>query len=68
MAAETVIGSVGVIPAMAGITITRNIAVSSRQLIIVPVNRECGRFPTRIGGMTILTLIRDSNSNVIRVG
>jgi hypothetical protein len=68
MATHTGIGRVGVIPVMTGGTIIGYKSMCPFQYIIVVVNAECGRFPTRVSGMTYGTIVGESQISMIRVG
>lgn len=68
MAAKTGIGCVVVIILVTGKTVGGNAQVSACQWVIIFMDREGGRLPARLGGVTGFAGVWDANRLVIGVG
>mgnify|MGYP007060900883 FL=1 len=68
MATVAGVGRAVVIAVVAGSTVIGNGCMSAVQRIIVAVNRERSRLPTRCGRMAHRTISREAERYVVRVG
>ena len=58
----------GIIPVMAGIAVVCNGGMRTGKRIVIAMDGECGRGPSRIGGVACLAGVRNSKRYMVRVG